>query len=172
MSTPEELSVQRFYLRKIEGADVLLTDETNFLHQELHKWAPVAPEAPKMIDASLSTRKPRPTKQQQLMAQLGITNPDDFPPHFKPKQPGTKEKDKEGDQKRQSKQPSYVASKPASKGSTGSFTPPGLPTHITATFSRGADPSLTATDRDHHPTFSYEAMAAATYPPHPSTPQT
>jgi [histone H3]-trimethyl-L-lysine4 demethylase len=167
MSTPEELSVQRFYLRKIEGADVLLTDETNFLRQELHKWAPVAPEAPKMIEASLSTRKPRPTKQQKLMAQLGITNPDDLPPHLRPKQPGTKKKEKEGVQgvvgeKRPSEQP-FIPSKPMSKASTGSYTPPGLPT-ATPPFSRTGNPSVTATDRDRHPTFSYEAMAATTYP--------
>jgi histone demethylase JARID1 len=166
MSTPEELSVQRFYLRKIEGADVLLTDETNFLRQELHKWAPVAPEPPKMIDASLSTRKPRPTKQQKLMAQLGITNPDDLPPHLRPKQPGTKKKEKEGGpgsasgDKRQPEQ--FVPHKPASKGSTGSFTPPGLP-HGTPSFSRGPNPSTTATDQGRHPTFSFEAMAATSY---------
>jgi histone demethylase JARID1 len=166
MSTPEELSVQRFYLRKIEGADVLLTDETNFLRQELHKWAPVAPEPPKMIDASLSTRKPRPTKQQKLMAQLGITNPEDLPVHLRPKQPGTKKKEREGGpgsasgDKRLSEQ--YVPQKPSSKGSNGSFTPPGLP-HGSAPFSRGPNSSITATDRGRHPTFSFEAMAATSY---------
>ncbi|MBE7182217.1 MAG: hypothetical protein INR71_13615, partial [Terriglobus roseus] len=85
MSTPEELSVQRFYLRKIEGSDVLLVEETNFLRQELHRWAPVAPIPPPLIEQSLSTRKPRPTKQQKMMKEMGIENPDDLPPHLRPK---------------------------------------------------------------------------------------
>lgn len=85
MSTPEELSVQRFYLRKIEGADVLLAEETNFLRAELHRWAPVAPNPPPKIETSLSTRKPRPTKQQKLMKEMGIENPDDIPMHLRPK---------------------------------------------------------------------------------------
>lgn len=67
-STPDDLPVQRFYLRKIEGAEVLLVDETNFLRRELHKWAPVAPEPPEMITASKSTRKPRPTKAERMAA--------------------------------------------------------------------------------------------------------
>lgn len=154
MSTPQELSDQRFYLRKIEGADVLLTDETNFLRAELHKWAPVAPEPPPMIQTSLSTRKPRPTKQQKLMQALGITNPDDLPVHLRPKQPGTKKKEKEGGpgsvsgEGRHSEH--FVPRQPASKGSTGSFTPPGLP-HGSTPFPRAP------TD------FSYDAMAATSY---------
>lgn len=81
--TGEEITNLRFYLRKVEGADILLAYETNFLRQELHKWAPVAPEAPPLIEQSGSTRKPRPTKQQKLMASLGITNPDDLPAQYK-----------------------------------------------------------------------------------------
>ncbi|KEQ86672.1 PLU-1-domain-containing protein [Aureobasidium pullulans EXF-150] len=81
--SPDEVTTLRFYLRKVEGADILLAYETNFLRQELHKSAPVAPEAPPVIDSSASTRKPRPTKQQKLMASLGITNPDDLPPQYK-----------------------------------------------------------------------------------------
>jgi hypothetical protein len=69
-STPDDLPVQRFYLRKIEGAEVLLVDETNFLRRELHKWAPVAPAPPEMITASKSTRKPRPTKAERMAAML------------------------------------------------------------------------------------------------------
>lgn len=84
-TTPEEIGVLRFHLRKIEGADILLAEETNYLRQELHKWAPVAPEAPIPVEISMSTRKPRPTKQQKLMAQLGIANPDDLPQHYKMK---------------------------------------------------------------------------------------
>lgn len=86
MTTPEEITTQRFYLRKIEGAEVLLSFETNFLRQELHKWAPVAPTAPPVLDQSLSTRKPRPTKQQKLMAEHGVSDPADLPPQFRTKQ--------------------------------------------------------------------------------------
>ncbi|KZM27962.1 uncharacterized protein EKO05_0010046 [Ascochyta rabiei] len=85
MSSPDELTTQRFYLRKLEGADILLSNEINFFRQELHKWAPVAPTAPPILQVSLSTRKPRPTKQQKLMNQLGISNPDDLPPHLRTK---------------------------------------------------------------------------------------
>ncbi len=86
MATPEEVTTQRFYLRKIEGAEVLLAYETNFFRQELHKWAPVAPEPPPLLENSFSTRKPRPTKQQKMMTQLGIDNPDDLPQQYRTKQ--------------------------------------------------------------------------------------
>ena len=86
MTTPEEVTTQRFYLRKIEGAEVLLSSETNFFRQELHKWAPVAPSPPPLLDQSLSTRKPRPTKQQKLMAEHGVTDPADLPPQFRTRQ--------------------------------------------------------------------------------------
>jgi histone demethylase JARID1 len=85
MSSPDELITQRFYLRKLEGADILLANEINFFRQELHKWAPVAPSPPPILQVSLSTRKPRPTKQQKLMSQLGITNPEDLPQQYKTK---------------------------------------------------------------------------------------
>jgi histone demethylase JARID1 len=162
MSTPDDLPVQRFYLRKIEGADVLLADETNFLRQELHKWAPVAPEPPPLIEVSLSTRKPRPTKQQKLMAQLGITNPEDLPPHLRPKQPGTKKKDK---------QEKKEGDKVIDPDTQTSHTPPGLPHgHANMPTSSFNNPTVTASaprqQTPNHPTFSYDAMAAAstTYP--------
>ena len=85
LSNPDELTTQRFYLRKIEGADILLVAETNFFKQELHKWAPIASEPPPLIQVSLSTRKPRPTKQQKLMTSLGIMNPDELPQHLRTK---------------------------------------------------------------------------------------
>ena len=91
-TTHEEIDTLRFHLRKIEGADILLAEETNFLRQELHKWAPVAPEAPPIIQQSSSTRKPRPTKQQKLMASLGITDPEQLPQEFKLKQQFQKKK--------------------------------------------------------------------------------
>ncbi|KAI1943663.1 hypothetical protein LOZ66_000247 [Ophidiomyces ophidiicola] len=84
-TTAEEVPTQIFYLRKIEGAEVLLTFETNYFRQEIHRWAPVAPEPPPILEQSLSTRKPRPTKQQKLMAQLGVERPEDLPLHLRTK---------------------------------------------------------------------------------------
>ncbi|KAK6347123.1 hypothetical protein TWF696_007202 [Orbilia brochopaga] len=77
--TSAEVPTMRFYLRKIEGAEVLLAQEHNFLRAELHRWMPIAPDPPPILSASLSTRKPRPTKQQKLMMSLGIENPEDLP---------------------------------------------------------------------------------------------
>lgn len=85
-TTTEEIPTLIFYLRKIEGAEVLLAYETNFFRQEIHKWAPVAPEPPPILEQSLSTRKPRPTKQQKMMAQLGVERPEDLPSHLRTKQ--------------------------------------------------------------------------------------
>ncbi|CAL3973143.1 unnamed protein product [Diplocarpon coronariae] len=85
MATADECETQRFYLRKIEGAEILLAFETNFFRQELHKWSPVAPEAPPILDASKSTRKPRPTKLQKLMAQHGVDDPENLPPAYRTK---------------------------------------------------------------------------------------
>ncbi|KAI6784870.1 Lysine-specific demethylase lid-like protein [Emericellopsis cladophorae] len=85
LSTEAEVEIQRFYLRKIEGAEVLLSYETNLFRQELHKWCPVAPEAPPILEVSLSTRKPRPTKLQKMLAEYGVDNPDDLPEHAKGK---------------------------------------------------------------------------------------
>ncbi|RDW93112.1 putative PHD transcription factor (Rum1) [Aspergillus mulundensis] len=86
-TTTEEVPTLVFYLRKIEGAEVLLAYETNLFRQEIHKWQPVAPEPPPILEQSLSTRKPRPTKQQKLMARMGIQSPEELPPHLRPKQP-------------------------------------------------------------------------------------
>lgn len=84
-STEAQAETQRFYLRKIEGAEVLLSFETNFFRQELHKWCPVAPLPPPFLEVSLSTRKPRPTKLQKMLAEYGVDNPDDLPEHAKGK---------------------------------------------------------------------------------------
>ncbi len=62
LSNPSEAETQRFYLRKIEGAEILLAYETNFFRQELHKWSPIAPEPPPLLEYSKSTRKQRPTE--------------------------------------------------------------------------------------------------------------
>ncbi|KAF2113688.1 histone demethylase JARID1D [Lophiotrema nucula] len=122
MSTPDELVTQRFYLRKLEGAEILLSDEINFFRQELHKWAPVAPIPPPILQVSLSTRKPRPTKQQKLMTQLGITNPEELPVHLRPKNHPFKTR-KELDQEGQDgKTPQNIQPHPEP-----SHTPPGEP---------------------------------------------
>lgn len=85
MITANEAETQRFYLRKIEGAEILLADETNFFRQELHKWSPVAPEAPPILEVSKSTRKPRPTKLQRILNQHGVEDPEDLPDSIKGK---------------------------------------------------------------------------------------
>ncbi|KAL0259047.1 hypothetical protein SLS55_006552 [Diplodia seriata] len=146
VSSPEELISQRFYLRKLEGADILLAHETNFFRQELHKWAPVAPEPPPKVEVSLSTRKPRPTKQQKIMTQLGIKNPDDLPQHLRTKQHHFKHKDKD---KRDS------MSK-AGGSQPESHTPPGLPHGFSETANGIAGPSGTG----QQPTFSYPSHMA------------
>ncbi|KAJ4423793.1 hypothetical protein N0V82_001532 [Gnomoniopsis sp. IMI 355080] len=85
LSTRNEAETQRFYLRKIEGAEVLLSDETNFFRQELHRWSPVAPEPPPIIEISKSTRKPRPTKLDRLLQQYGVNDVEDLPDSVKSK---------------------------------------------------------------------------------------
>ncbi|KAB5531287.1 PLU-1-like protein-domain-containing protein [Coniochaeta sp. 2T2.1] len=87
-----EAETQRFYLRKIEGAEILLSYETNFFRQELHKWSPVAPEPPPVLEVSKSTRKPRPTKLQKLLQQYNVDDPDDLPEHVKGKANSLKRK--------------------------------------------------------------------------------
>ena len=85
VTSPEEVDTQLFYLRKIEGAEVLLVRETNFFRQELHKWNPIAPDPPPVIQSSASTRKPRPTKQQKMMTKMGVERPEDLPLHLRTK---------------------------------------------------------------------------------------
>jgi histone demethylase JARID1 len=100
-TTTSEIPTQIFWLRKIEGAEILLAFETNFFRQELHRMNPVAPEAPPILQESLSTRKPRPTKQQKLMAQHGVDRPEDLPQHLRTKAHVFKRKNEE----QQAKQP-------------------------------------------------------------------
>lgn len=92
LATASEAETQRFYLRKIEGAEILLANETNFFRQELHKWSPVAPEPPPVLEVSKSTRKPRPTKLQKMLAQYGVDDPDDLPESVKGKANSLKRK--------------------------------------------------------------------------------
>ncbi|EMC93773.1 hypothetical protein BAUCODRAFT_567336 [Baudoinia panamericana UAMH 10762] len=145
-TTPEEVGTLRFQLRKIEGADILLAHETNYLRQELHKWAPVAPEPPPTIQISGSTRKPRPTKQQKLMAQLGITNPDELPQQYRIKPHVAKRKVSEGMMKTQPLQPATGASMspmgsqpPSLPGSSSGL----APDTMTTTTEKGHKPFLT-----------------------------
>jgi histone demethylase JARID1 len=105
MATADEAETQRFYLRKIEGAEILLAYETNFFRQELHKWSPVAPEPPPILDASKSTRKPRPTKLQKLMAQHGVDDPEALPQNLRTKPHQFKRKSSEPSQRPQPLQP-------------------------------------------------------------------
>jgi histone demethylase JARID1 len=171
MSNPEELTLQRFYLRKIEGAEILLAEETNFFRQELHRWAPVADRPPPTTEISLSTRKPRPTKQQKLMAQMGITvseceliddqmltlvqDPMDLPENLRPKQPGWRKKGvmKKGESSRDKD------SKTGNQ-SVESHTPPGLPHGLPFVNEVASGVTTTLPTReDRTSTFSYDAMA-------------
>ncbi len=135
LSNPDELTTQRFYLRKIEGADILLADETNFFKQELHKWAPVAPEPPPKTSISLSTRKPRPTKQQKLMYALGINDPADLPEHMRPRQlSANKRKNSDA----HARQPHPHSSATGSR----SHTPSGFPHHSPMVDTSNPDTSI------------------------------
>lgn len=122
VNTLEEVPTQRFWLRKIEGADILLAHETNFFRQELHRLVPIAPQAPPILEASLSTRKPRPTKQQKMMAILGIENPDDLPQHLKTKPYNVNKRKAQDDAKSQHQgRPSLKTSGSSGSGSTPSL---------------------------------------------------
>jgi len=149
MSSPEELTTQRFYLRKLEGAEILLSDEINFFRQELHKWAPVAPTPPPILQVSLSTRKPRPTKQQKLMTQLGITNPEDLPSHLRTKTHQFKQRKSLDPTKPQSLQPAPEQS----------HTPPGEPPGMRRGFSDQEyfNSTSTSTGYNNSPTFATNA---------------
>lgn len=105
MATADESETQRFYLRKIEGAEILLAYETNFFRQELHKWSPVAPDPPPVLESSKSTRKPRPTKLQKLMAQHGVDDPEQLPQNVRIKPHVIKRKSSEPSTRPQPLQP-------------------------------------------------------------------
>lgn len=167
MASPEEVTTLRFHLRKIEGADIMLAYETNYLRQELHKWAPVAPVPPPVLEQSLSTRKPRPTKQQKLMAQLGITNPDDLPQQYKIKPHVAKRKASEVGMKlppnlqpahTHGSSPSVVGTPTSAPASTIGYGPP---THIQQS-SQPPMPQLSGGSQQHTPSFSYDSNNHAT----------
>ena len=118
MTNPDEVTTQRFYLRKIEGAEILLSYETNFFRQELHKWAPVAPSPPPVIEQSLSTRKPRPTKQQKLMQQHNVNSPEELPLQFRTKPYNVNKARKGSDAQTKNQHALAPASRPRSSHST------------------------------------------------------
>ncbi len=153
VATASEADTQRFYLRKIEGAEILLSYETNFFRQELHKWSPVAPEPPPVLDVSKSTRKPRPTKLQKLLIQYGVDDPDDLPEAVKGKANSLKRKAQNAE--------AAAAAAAAAAASSTSLIPPHATSPSTHSFGssghaffRGSQPStpaLTATTHGHPP---------------------
>ncbi|KTW29773.1 hypothetical protein T552_00980 [Pneumocystis carinii B80] len=70
--TSAEVPIMRFYLRKMEGSELLFAEETNFFKAKLHELVPIAPIPPQAIEISKSTRKPRPTKRQRELIALGL----------------------------------------------------------------------------------------------------
>ncbi|KAG5438790.1 hypothetical protein PCANB_002510 [Pneumocystis canis] len=70
--TSAEVPIMRFYLRKMEGSELLFAEETNFFKAKLHELVPIAPIPPQAIEISKSTRKPRPTKRQRELIVLGL----------------------------------------------------------------------------------------------------
>ncbi|ORY74825.1 PLU-1-like protein-domain-containing protein [Protomyces lactucae-debilis] len=63
--TSAELPTLKFYLRKLEGAEVLLHAETNFFRRKIHEFHPIAPMPPPVIAESKSTKKPRLSKKKR-----------------------------------------------------------------------------------------------------------
>ena len=150
MATSEEAEVQRFYLRKIEGAEILLSYETNYFRQELHRWAPVAPEPPPVLEVSKSTRKPRPTKLQKLMLQHGVDDPENLPAYLRAKQ----------NLKRKSSEPTSMRPQPLQpapdRSDSGTPTSQRFPVSGPQNFHHGS--ILTSAPADHHqPSFSFDS---------------
>ncbi|KAI1823001.1 PLU-1-domain-containing protein [Xylaria intraflava] len=150
LTTASEADTQRFYLRKIEGAEILLSYETNFFRQELHKWSPVAPEAPPVLDVSKSTRKPRPTKLQKLLLQYGVDDPDDLPEAVKGKANSLKRKAQNA-----------VAAAAAAAAATGPASTSLIPPHTTSPSTHSFGSSSHAFFRGSQP--STPAMTSATH---------
>lgn len=69
--TSAELSTLKFYLRKLEGGEILLANETNHFRAKVHELYPIAPTAPPVVSESKSTRKPRMSRKrrEELIAQ-------------------------------------------------------------------------------------------------------
>ena len=73
--TSAELSTLKFYLRKLEGAEILLAPETNFFRAKIHELSPVAPTPPPKIDESKSTKRPRLSKKKREELEAQGINP-------------------------------------------------------------------------------------------------
>lgn len=151
LSTRNEAETQRFYLRKIEGAEILLANETNFFRQELHKWSPVAPEPPPIIETSKSTRKPRPTKLEKLLLEHGVTDVEDLPEAVKSKGLNLKRKRQNAAMAAQAAQ--HAAGGPSTGGQA---TSPGVHSYATyyqrGTSSQPQTPGLSVASSSHaHP---------------------
>lgn len=151
MTNPEEVTTQRFYLRKIEGAEILLGFETNFFRQELHKWAPVAPVPPPVLEQSLSTRKPRPTKQQKLMQQHHVNSPEELPLQFRTKPYNIAKARKGSDAKNHTIQPAGSSMRPHSSHSTSTNDTAEPHTHSHRLPSQLSTPNGDPTYAAHHP---------------------
>lgn len=167
LSTRNEAETQRFYLRKIEGAEILLADETNFFRQELHKWSPVAPQAPPVIEISKSTRKPRPTKLDRLLLQHGVKDVEDLPEAVKSKGLNLK-------RKRQNAEMAAQAAKHAAAGTStgGQATSPGMHSYASyyqrGTSSQPQTPGLSVASSSHaHPSRGPGSADSSTNPGHP-----
>ncbi|KAI1206852.1 PLU-1-like protein [Annulohypoxylon truncatum] len=164
LSTAAEAGDQRFYLRKIEGAEILLSFETNFFRQELHKWSPVAPEPPPVLDVSKSTRKPRPTKLQKMLAQFGVKDPDDLPENMKSKANSLK-------RKAMNAEAAAAAAQAAAASSSIALVPPNATSPSSHSFGSGghpflsrnsqpSTPALTSTSHAHPPQRSSSASSS------------
>ncbi|KAI1329845.1 PLU-1-domain-containing protein [Xylariaceae sp. FL0255] len=146
LTTASEADTQRFYLRKIEGAEILLSYETNFFRQELHKWNPVAPQPPPVLDVSKSTRKPRPTKLQKLLAQYNVDDPDDLPEEIKGKANSLKRKAQNAEANAAAAAAALAQQSPSALIPPHGMSPSGHPYNSAGhpLFSRGSQPSTPA----------------------------
>ncbi|KAK7749653.1 hypothetical protein SLS53_000231 [Cytospora paraplurivora] len=170
MSTRNEAETQRFYLRKIEGAEILLANETNFFRQELHKWHPVAPNPPPVIEVSRSTRKPRPTKLERLLFQHGVTDVNDLPEHVKSKGLNLKRKRQNADMAAHAAQQAAAGSSMAGQGHSPVT---GGVTNYASYFQRGTSsqpqtPGLSIASSSHaHPSRGPGSSSSSTHHGHP-----
>lgn len=176
MTNPEEVTTQRFYLRKIEGAEILLGFETNFFRQELHKWAPVAPTPPPVLEQSLSTRKPRPTKQQKLMQAHNVNTPEELPLQFRTKPYNINKARKGSDAQLKNPHTLAPAKRPRSSHSTSTNNSSETYSHsqrfpVSSSNTTHADPSYTAhypVPASHNPHQLPESPSFATSPYFPN----
>jgi hypothetical protein len=83
ITTPEILT-QTFWLRKIEGAEILLAYETNFFRQELHRMNPVTPNPPPIMQESQQNKQPPIILPRPASGEHALPNP---LPELSPNQP-------------------------------------------------------------------------------------